>query len=302
MAHELRNSKATFHHMSIYDITPDLGMFDIVFCFGLYYHLKHPMLALEKIASVTKEYAIIESEILPSEIDETQLISQLYPEDGLGKDTTNWWVPTYDTFVETTRAAGFPNVEKVNRYHDKRGIVKGYKGPRTSGKILDEDLIITIDVPTTSEMVSGQQKVTGWATSQIEPDGGIKQLTIYLDKMDSPSHELGIAEYGNIYRADIVKHFGEPYGHCGFEFTWDTSSISQGAHVLYVLGESKRGTWHYRSVPIIVTTGQEKALHRLFVEKDVEIARLQNLVKGYEQGRVMRAMNFVNKTLLKIRR
>lgn len=65
LAHEVLGSKAEFHHMNIYDLGPDtLGMFDIVFFFGVYYHLKNPILALERIASMTREYAIIESEIM----------------------------------------------------------------------------------------------------------------------------------------------------------------------------------------------------------------------------------------------
>lgn len=65
-AHKLRNSKVEFRHMSLYDLDPnEVGLFDIVFCFGVYYHLKKPMVAMERIALVTKEFALLESAVVP---------------------------------------------------------------------------------------------------------------------------------------------------------------------------------------------------------------------------------------------
>jgi tRNA (mo5U34)-methyltransferase len=42
--------------MTVYDVTPeDLGMFDVIFCFGTLYHLRYPLLGLDKLSAACKE-------------------------------------------------------------------------------------------------------------------------------------------------------------------------------------------------------------------------------------------------------
>jgi tRNA (mo5U34)-methyltransferase len=60
LLHELRDSKVEFRLGSVYDLHPDdFGYFDLVSFFGVFYHLKHPILALERINSVCKEGSIL---------------------------------------------------------------------------------------------------------------------------------------------------------------------------------------------------------------------------------------------------
>ncbi|MDP6472100.1 MAG: methyltransferase domain-containing protein [Pseudomonadales bacterium] len=60
VVHEIRNSSVTHTRTSVYDICPDqLGTFDIVFFFGVFYHLQHPLLALQRINSVCKPGALL---------------------------------------------------------------------------------------------------------------------------------------------------------------------------------------------------------------------------------------------------
>jgi SAM-dependent methyltransferase len=52
---KLRNSSVVHKNVSVYDLNPsDFGYFDIVAFFGVYYHLKHPLLAFERINSILK--------------------------------------------------------------------------------------------------------------------------------------------------------------------------------------------------------------------------------------------------------
>ena len=56
----LRGSKIEFFRASVYDLNPeDHGLFDLVAYFGVFYHLKHPILALERINSVLKPNALV---------------------------------------------------------------------------------------------------------------------------------------------------------------------------------------------------------------------------------------------------
>lgn len=231
-ARELLNSTAEFHHMNIYDISPEsLGIFDIVFFFGVYYHLKHPLLALERIASVTREFALIESESMVPYTSDSVALARFYELDELGGDPTNWWVPNIQCLLQTVRASGFPRVEFVNRYHTRRGIVRAYKGPRTTCKPLTEDFFIAIDTPRPNSIVQGNITLTGWAVSQLNPHDGIKSITAYLDHLDDPSSELGQAEYG-IWRSDLTRPFGDTYGPSGFKLTGYTWRCVWASHIV----------------------------------------------------------------------
>src|SRR5215813_2598194 len=65
LAHELLGSKAEYVEGSVYDLSPDIhGTFDVVFFLGVLYHLRHPLLALEKIHSVCREMLFVESHVL----------------------------------------------------------------------------------------------------------------------------------------------------------------------------------------------------------------------------------------------
>jgi len=226
---------------------------------------------LERIASVTREYAIVESHVIslvqPKSTPRSKLpivgrilqkkrgndfpvgpngggVSRFYEHDELGNDPTNWWSPNVPCLLQTIRAAGFPRAELVTCYDGNRAIVRAYKGPRTAGKILTEDIFIAIDTPQANAEVSGPVRISGFALSQLDPEAGIDRVVIYLDKLDDPAAELGQAEYGS-WRADLTTHFGDRYGSVGFQFTWDTSKVAPGKHTLYVLAEGKRG-WRYR--------------------------------------------------------
>ncbi|MCP5095325.1 MAG: methyltransferase domain-containing protein [Chloroflexi bacterium] len=269
VTHRARNSKVEFHHMNVQDIHPDkFGLFDIVLFFGVYYHLKHPILAVERIANVTRGYALIESEITPLiEFSNTlrgkiakrlaarlpQLppgvgVSRFYEQDTLGGDPTNWWVPDMDTFKRTIRGAGFPQVEVVTRYHRTRGIVRANKGPRTAGKILNEDFFVHLEKISAPIPQNSSVNLEGWALSQLEPDGGIDHIYLYLDKLDDPDNLIGTATYP-LSSPDVTRHFIDAYKTSGFQFKWDTTGISLGKHILYVLADGKRG-WHYRAMTI----------------------------------------------------
>ena len=47
------DTKCQRHELSIYDLTPEtFGTFDMVFCFGVLYHLRWPMYAIDKLSLI----------------------------------------------------------------------------------------------------------------------------------------------------------------------------------------------------------------------------------------------------------
>lgn len=69
-AHKALKSKVKYlFPYSVYDLDEEtLGIFDVVLCLGVIYHLAHPILALEKINQVTKKGGIL---VVESEISNT---------------------------------------------------------------------------------------------------------------------------------------------------------------------------------------------------------------------------------------
>ena len=59
-AHRVRKSAVIHHCASVYDLDPRVhGRFDCVLFFGVFYHLKHPLLALERINAVCHENGLL---------------------------------------------------------------------------------------------------------------------------------------------------------------------------------------------------------------------------------------------------
>lgn len=131
------------HEMSVYDVSPErLGMFDVVFFFGTLYHLRHPLLALDKLAAVCTKTIHIESAILDdfspyrslgNGYADGHMVMEFYPDDQYGNNPANWWVPTAMCLRHLVRAAGFKDVdvwkltERPERVPQCRGFAVGSK-------------------------------------------------------------------------------------------------------------------------------------------------------------------------------
>lgn len=68
LAHKLLQSKAKVIYGSIYNMPADIGPFDISFLGSILLHLRDPFLALQKIASITKETIVVTDVVPPGYI------------------------------------------------------------------------------------------------------------------------------------------------------------------------------------------------------------------------------------------
>ena len=124
LAYELVGSRATFHYASIYDLNPEqFGTFDLVLCLGVIYHLRHPLLGLERARSVCKDKFIVETQVCDKyfinaerkPVDLTAVapalaqvpMVQFYPGDELNRDSSNWWAPNLPALDGMLRTSGF---------------------------------------------------------------------------------------------------------------------------------------------------------------------------------------------------
>jgi tRNA (mo5U34)-methyltransferase len=92
--------------LSAYDLSPELGTFDFVFCGDLLLHLKDPITPVENIRSVCTGSAVIVNVITKFRFVEKRPMAVL---DGV--DTFTWWTTNLAGLVRIVQAAGFARVE-----------------------------------------------------------------------------------------------------------------------------------------------------------------------------------------------
>jgi tRNA (mo5U34)-methyltransferase len=126
IAAELLGSKATYVTENVYSLDPErYGTFDLVLFLGVIYHLRHPLLALDRIHDVCAPDAtlVLETHMIDEGFVDTagnwhrlvdfhpDLLSlpvvQYYPDDMLGKDPTSQWAPNRVALEGWLRGAGF---------------------------------------------------------------------------------------------------------------------------------------------------------------------------------------------------
>jgi tRNA (mo5U34)-methyltransferase len=107
--HAALGSRVEYRQMDVYELRPDvLGRFDIVLFMGVLYHLKHPLLGLERVCSVSAELVAVDSFILA---EEQRPVMEFYETDEFGGQTDNWCAPSLPCLMALCRAAGFARVE-----------------------------------------------------------------------------------------------------------------------------------------------------------------------------------------------
>ena len=94
------------------EATPEtLGVHDVVLYLGVLYHVLDPFGALQKVASVCREMAIIETLGFVSPTHEHEPLWQFFRDDRINHDKTTWWAPNEVGLHDMLLAAGFRRVE-----------------------------------------------------------------------------------------------------------------------------------------------------------------------------------------------
>lgn len=112
--HERLGSKNDYRILDLFELPgAGLGTFDIVFCLGVLYHLKHPVLGLEIVCSLATEVAIVETFVI--EGDPEIPVMEFYETTELNGHMDNWVGPTVNCVLAMCRTAGFARVELLAR-------------------------------------------------------------------------------------------------------------------------------------------------------------------------------------------
>jgi tRNA (mo5U34)-methyltransferase len=114
LAHAALGSRVEDIEIDAMDISPErVGTFDVVLFLGVLYHSRHPMLALERVASVSRNLLIVETVI--DMVGFTRPAVAFYPNRELNNDPTNWWGPNVPAVEGMLKAVGFRRVETITR-------------------------------------------------------------------------------------------------------------------------------------------------------------------------------------------
>ncbi|MDX2182037.1 MAG: methyltransferase domain-containing protein [Bryobacteraceae bacterium] len=116
-AHTRLGSRVEYLQADVYELSPDVhGRFDIVLFMGVLYHLKHPLLALERVCALSTDFVAVDSYILrPELVDGTRWadrpMMEFYETTEFGGQIDNWCAPNLAGLMALCRTAGFARVE-----------------------------------------------------------------------------------------------------------------------------------------------------------------------------------------------
>jgi tRNA (mo5U34)-methyltransferase len=126
-AKKVLKSNVEFKECSVEDlISNNIGTYDIVMCYGVLYHLQNLIPALKNLAAVTKEYALIETAVLPAIMDNPKFPLCAFL-NKFENDPTNYWYPNTNCLIAMLQLCGFKRIEVVDKCGDVRVTVKAFK-------------------------------------------------------------------------------------------------------------------------------------------------------------------------------
>lgn len=117
-----------FRPLSVYELPSLKERFDLVLFMGVFYHLRHPLLALDILRQhVTKDWLVFQSMLRGSRsatsIDEDYPFSETaifdhpgfpkmhFVENSYSQDPTNWWIPNRACAEAVLRSSGFKIID-----------------------------------------------------------------------------------------------------------------------------------------------------------------------------------------------
>ncbi len=120
----VRREKAT-----VYELSPERhGLFDLIFFYGVLYHLRHPLLALDRLRKVCSGALIVETHVA----NRAPFVpSMLFYWDDVFDGPTNWCGPSEACVATWMRSAGFDMVYREEVAYDAYSTRQRFVGTLT---------------------------------------------------------------------------------------------------------------------------------------------------------------------------
>lgn len=109
-------SRVEHRALDAHDLDPaSIGRFDLVLMLGVFYHLRNPLAALERIRSVTRRLLICETHVLLPFVHERYPLVPFFPGDEQAEGSAREMcaMPTMEALRQMLRAAGYARVETI---------------------------------------------------------------------------------------------------------------------------------------------------------------------------------------------
>lgn len=103
------------------EITPAVGIFDVVLFLGVFYHLADPIDVMQRLRGITRQLLIVETH--QDGLSDSRPGMVFYPGDVLNNDSTNWWGPNPALMLELLLQLGFTRI--FYRDHPTLGRARG---------------------------------------------------------------------------------------------------------------------------------------------------------------------------------
>jgi glycosyltransferase involved in cell wall biosynthesis/SAM-dependent methyltransferase len=104
------SSNVEYVQTDVYDLAATLGeQFDIVLFWGVLYHLRHPLVAIDNVRAVARGPIYLETEIADGTLSDgvqRQPLVRFEESDELGRDASNWFIPTLTALLAWCRSSG----------------------------------------------------------------------------------------------------------------------------------------------------------------------------------------------------
>jgi len=134
LARRALNSRVEDLAIDPLDLSPDrVGTFDLVLFLGVLYHMRHPLLALERVFSVTRDLLILNTQVDFMAIDRPAIA--FYQGSELNNDPTNWCGPNPAAVIAMLHAVGFRDVRVISRWAARETTLQDMNGAPVPGHI-----------------------------------------------------------------------------------------------------------------------------------------------------------------------
>jgi tRNA (mo5U34)-methyltransferase len=111
LARSAFDSKVEDREVDVLALDESVGQFDVVLFLGVLYHMRHPLLALERVASVTRQLLVLETHLDLVGVPAPAIA--YYPGAECNDDPTNWCGPNLPALEAMLRTVGFREVRVV---------------------------------------------------------------------------------------------------------------------------------------------------------------------------------------------
>lgn len=130
--------------LNVYDLNPSsMGTFDLVMFFGVLYHLRHPILALQKVASVCTGTVLMQTATCDDTSDKPMAEFHPFgiksgPPENPSYDPTCFWFPNIACCLALLQHVGFQNVEQISKNAPVGGVFRAEAAVQQKGAPPDE--------------------------------------------------------------------------------------------------------------------------------------------------------------------